>query len=423
MSRINSKDKHRVSSVRKYMHVENNSTTSEQEETQLNTKNSNNPSYVWHHFIVLENKVHAQCQICDRKGKSVKYKFHGTTSNIIYHLETEHEITKKNPTGNVEDENIEDFFEVAHGKAARKKQPIIEIAMLTWMIDDCQPLYLLRVPSDDKARRMIINAYTQSTRQLTELLQDTYSVSLNATDAFKKRITNLILFFNSSPKNTENLRDAQCKLNYQKVYEVLLDVPPFYEATKMLSGVSYATLNMVCCTIHYLKKTIAPPNNKDEDYYAELLYGELDVTASQSSSTNIYSDDEIIDLAVRADQSLSILHGRVQKYKNTPVISQQNSDPRFKKHRTIEPPVTITNMLEQIKATVYLSMCQYWDIPKEITLLSALLDPDTKSLKESIDNLYNNLPKLSLTNEPPNVNQVNYFLLGLSNDSDEEERI
>ncbi|CAG8855231.1 991_t:CDS:1, partial [Gigaspora margarita] len=87
---------------------------------------------------------------------------------------------------------------------------------------------------------------------------------------------------------------------------------------------------------------------------------------------------------------------------------------------------TIMNMLEWVKATIYLSMCQYWDIPKEITLILALLDPRYKKLKfvtktqrdmvvdklnelyrieqtiiieESNDNLYNNPSKLSLTNE------------------------
>ncbi|CAG8510618.1 23370_t:CDS:2 [Gigaspora rosea] len=197
-------------------------------------------------------------------------------------------------------------------------------------------------------------------------------------------------------------------------------------ATKMLSGVSYAMLNMVSCTIHYLKKTIAPPNN-DEDYYAELLYGEFDITASQSSPTNIPSDNEIVELAVRAKQALDISHGCVQKHKNTSVNSQQNSDPQFKKPRAIELPVITTNILEQVKATIYLSMCQYWDVPKEIILLSALLDPQYKKLKfvtetqQLNNNLSNNLPKPLLTNKLSNVNQVNYSLLGLSDDSDEEE--
>ncbi|CAG8843048.1 19373_t:CDS:2, partial [Gigaspora margarita] len=262
----------------------NNSTTSEQEEAQLNTKNLNNLSYVWNHFMVLEDKVHAQCQICDRKGKNIKYVFHSTISNMIYHLENKHRIMKKNPI----DENIENFFEVAHGKAAHKKQPIIEIAMLTWMIDDCQPLYLLR-----------------------------------------------------SPKNTENLRNAQCKLNYQKVYEVLLDVCTYWNSMEQINLTKFGLLYYALS-----KKTVAPPNDQDEDYYTELLYGELDVTASQSSSTNVHSDDEIVDLAGRVDQALSISHGHVQKHKNTLVNSQQNSDLWFKKRQAIELLVTITNMLE-----------------------------------------------------------------------------
>ncbi|CAG8789091.1 4521_t:CDS:2, partial [Gigaspora margarita] len=64
---------------------------------------------------------------------------------MIYHLENEHGITKKNPMGN----SFKSFMEVA--------------------------LPEFKVLSDNKARRMIINTYTQSTKQLTELLQDTYS--------------------------------------------------------------------------------------------------------------------------------------------------------------------------------------------------------------------------------------------------------
>ncbi|CAG8700520.1 17899_t:CDS:2 [Cetraspora pellucida] len=83
--------------------------------------------------------------------------------------------------------------------------------------------------------------------------------------------------------------------------------------------------------MHHLKKIIALPNNKDEDYYVELLYGELDMTASQSLSINMHSDDKIVDLAAHANQALNISHGCIQKYKNISVNSQQNSDLWFKK--------------------------------------------------------------------------------------------
>ncbi|CAG8825201.1 37891_t:CDS:2, partial [Gigaspora margarita] len=145
--------------------------------------------------------------------------------------------------------------------------------------------------------------------------------------------------------------------------------------TELEWRVSYATLNMVCCTIHYLKKTVAPPNNQDEDYYAELLYRELDVTASQSSSTNVHSDDEIVDLADCVDQALSISHA-------------------------IEPPVTIMNMLEWVKATIYLKFVTETQCNMAIDKLNELYRIEqTIIIEESNDDLYNNPPKLLLTNE------------------------
>ncbi|CAG8657436.1 5112_t:CDS:2 [Cetraspora pellucida] len=302
MSCINSKDKCKVSNIRKCAHAENNSTTtSEQKKTQLNAKSSNNPSYLWHYFTVLEDKVHAQCQICDRKGKSVKYVFHGTTRNMIYHLENEHGILKKNPTGNVEDGNIEDFFEVAHGKAACKKQPIIEITMqLTELLQDT---YFVSITTDlwfscnDKpyievtarwidskdwslkeallACEKINEKHTDENikndlEKVIERFQLNVTKGLNATGAFKKHVTNLILFFNGSSKNTENLRDAQCKLNYQKVYEVLLDVQTcwnsMYIAWKRLHELKNAILYLIT-----ILKFSSEKDNKDDTSYLEQI--------------------------------------------------------------------------------------------------------------------------------------------------------
>ena len=77
------------------MRVEN--STNDQEQTQPHTENLNSKSHVWDHFKVLNDKVHAECQICQKKGKNVVYKFYDTTSNMIYHLNVEHGITKSNP--------------------------------------------------------------------------------------------------------------------------------------------------------------------------------------------------------------------------------------------------------------------------------------------------------------------------------------
>ena len=38
-------------------------------------------------------------------------------------------------------------MEVACEKATLRKQPEIELAMTSWIIDDCQPLYILRFQS------------------------------------------------------------------------------------------------------------------------------------------------------------------------------------------------------------------------------------------------------------------------------------
>ncbi|CAG8811455.1 11061_t:CDS:1, partial [Gigaspora rosea] len=201
--------------------------------------------------------------------------------------------------------------------------------------------------------------------------------------------------------------------------DVLALLAPFYEATKMLSGVTYATLNMVCHTMHYLKKTVAPPEDEDDEYYTNLLNDELDEVASQDEDT----DDE---------------------------VTTSNQRSQFKNRRAISLPNSTIGVLEKIKATIYLSMCQYWDCPKETTLLSALLDPRYKKLKfateaqrnmaidklnelyrieqaiiieESNDDLFVSSSESLITNEPSSTNQVNYSLLGIYEDSDDESSI
>ena len=225
----------------------------------------------------------------------------------------------------------------------------------------------------------------------------------------------------------------------------------FYEVTKMLSSATYATLNMVYCTMCYLKKKVAPPEGQNEEYYENLLYEVFEEVSEQDLSALDNENTGIIDI----NQPLIISRGRTRRCKNTRLthntsnqVIRENVDPRFKNHRVIEAPVITTNILEYVKATIYLSMCQYWDVPKEVTLLAALLDPWFKKLKfvtkmqrdttidnlrqlyrieqaiileESADSPHIDLPKPSPTNKIANAYKVNYSLLGMYEDSDDED--
>jgi len=93
---------------------------------------------------------------------------------------------------------------------------------------------------------------------------------------------------------------------------------PFYEATKMLSSATYATLNMVYCTMCYLKKKVAPPEGQNEEYYANLLYGELEEDIEQNSNTT--SDNENIRV-INVNRPLIISCGRVRGRRNTQLTS------------------------------------------------------------------------------------------------------
>ncbi|CAG8856061.1 40284_t:CDS:1, partial [Gigaspora margarita] len=99
---------------------------------------------------------------------------------------------------------------------------------------------------------------------------------LNSTSAFKKCITNLILFFNGSPKNTENLRDAQRKLNYQKLYEVLLDIRTCWNSTYLAWKHLLELKNAILYLITILKISSEKDNKDDADYLGQINLTELE---------------------------------------------------------------------------------------------------------------------------------------------------
>ncbi|CAG8831753.1 5988_t:CDS:1, partial [Gigaspora rosea] len=59
----------------------------------------------------------------------------------------------------IEDGNIEAFMKVAREKISPRRQLEIETAMMTWMIDDCQPFYLLRNESFKTFMKVAVPAF------------------------------------------------------------------------------------------------------------------------------------------------------------------------------------------------------------------------------------------------------------------------
>ncbi|CAG8533333.1 8933_t:CDS:2, partial [Cetraspora pellucida] len=169
-----------------------------------------------------------------------------------------------------------------------------------------------------------------------------------------KKAKNLIFFFSQSPKQIERLKDAQEKCRYPTIYQVTDDVStsewqlldeliyllkPFYEATTIFSGSTYPTLNLIYSTMRLLIK-------------------------NQLITDNENSDESDAD------------------YDKMP---KQYNDLWFKGCRSIEPPVVTEELSDLVKAVCYLSLQEYWDVPKETGLIASFLDLRIKNLK-FIDN-------------------------------------
>ncbi len=58
-----------------------------------------------------------------------------------------------------------------------------------------------------------------------------------------------------------------------------------------------------------------------------------------------------------------------------------NADPKFWNWWLIENPIIIIDLLKKVKASIYLSMKEYWKVPKLVEMIVAILDPWLKRLK------------------------------------------
>ncbi|PKC58903.1 hypothetical protein RhiirA1_494414, partial [Rhizophagus irregularis] len=127
---------------------------------------------------------------------------------------------------------------------------------------------------------------------------------------------------------------------------------PFEEATREFSGNSYITLSRVIPIIKEMIFDLATevPSNNDDFLNEDTIFGSEALEIQQTD----FDDDEVISNIT-------------------------------KKKISIKNPLNTVGILEKIKQNIYNALIYYWDIPNDLGLMAALLDPRYKNL-DFLDN-------------------------------------
>ncbi|EXX50412.1 hypothetical protein RirG_271130 [Rhizophagus irregularis DAOM 197198w] len=122
---------------------------------------------------------------------------------------------------------------------------------------------------------------------------------------------------------------------------------PFEEATHEFSGNSYITLSRVIPIIKEMIFDLATevPSNNDDFLNEDTIFGSEALEIQQTD----FDDDEVISNIT-------------------------------KKKISIKNPLNTVGILEKIKQNIYNALIYYWDIPNDLGLMAALLDPRYKNL-------------------------------------------
>jgi hypothetical protein len=122
---------------------------------------------------------------------------------------------------------------------------------------------------------------------------------------------------------------------------------PFEEATREFSGNSYITLSQVIPIIKEMIFDLATEvlSNNDDFLNEDTIFGSEALKIQQTN----FDDDEVISNIT-------------------------------KKKISIKNPLNTVSILEKVKQNIYNALIYYWDIPNDLGLIAALLNPRYKNL-------------------------------------------
>ena len=160
---------------------------------------------------------------------------------------------------------------------------------------------------------------------------------------------------NDSKKDSKQLKEIMITTQEWDLIQNLVDVlEPFAEATDYLGGSSYCTHSIINPLIEQIKKELTKPSSPSPSL---VIINE-----------GITNEEEIYN------------EGNEDAF-NEEDLEQESND--FNQHQNnLNQPVNTSNLLEIVKEKLYENLCKYWDFQDPNSLLSTLLDPRTKSLKD-----------------------------------------
>ncbi|RGB39168.1 hypothetical protein C1646_754833 [Rhizophagus diaphanus] len=133
-----------------------------------------------------------------------------------------------------------------------------------------------------------------------------------------------------------------------------------------------------------LKKKFAPRSDKNEtvDIYLNLVYGE----GYEENDDDEITDDDIPDAGTRQQWQYAHcqFHQRMSAHGRGRGRTQQGSSRKRTRTESVAedtnkvedlPPVNTTNLLEKVRAAIYLSLDELWAIPTDTALIATFLDP------------------------------------------------
>ncbi|CAB5393592.1 unnamed protein product [Rhizophagus irregularis] len=298
----------------------------------------------------------------------------------------------------------------------------------------CEPGF--RIPCDKTAKGLIHEAYEWSYNQLSALLRSSQAQRLhkaqkaqnesnqaegdvqspldlltdvktrwNSTYLAWKRLLELhnsIRFVSTSllsksdrasQKEGEKLERLCLSVGEKEfLQEIVKLLEPIEIVTRHLCGANYPTLNLVHPYMESLKKKFAPRSDKNEtvDTYLNLVYGE----GYEENDDDEITDDDIPDAGTRQQWQYAHcqFHQRMSARGRGRERTQQGSSRKRTRTDSVAedtnkvedlPPVNTTNLLEKVRAAIYLSLDELWAIPTDTALIATFLDPRFKHFKWS----------------------------------------